>query len=117
MRHPHRGVCVSGAANALGISWHMEQIGPILNKVLQQLKNQQEYSVEAIEALWNKCVTKTAARHTKIYSLKKGKLYINIENPAWLYELRTRKRQIIAKLNKVSGNKIKEVFFRVGDTR
>lgn len=93
----------------------MEQIKNIIGDVLKNLEKRQQNTKEEIEDLWLRCVKKTIAKHTRISFLKKGKLYINVENPAWLYELRIKKEALFKRISKLSKNKIKDISFRVGD--
>ncbi|MDD5004947.1 MAG: DUF721 domain-containing protein [Candidatus Omnitrophica bacterium] len=92
----------------------MESIKSIINGVIENIKKQQRTQVD-IENIWRRCVNKAAAKHTKAVFLKSGRLYINIESPAWLYELKLKKESITKKIQKLSKNKIKEVRFKIGD--
>lgn len=93
----------------------MDSIKTILPHILKDIKRKQGYSKEEIESLWVHSVKKNMALHSQANFLKNGKLYVSVENPAWLYELRINKKQILEKLNKKSENKIKDVSLRVGD--
>ncbi|NQU19118.1 DUF721 domain-containing protein [bacterium] len=94
----------------------MESIKSILNVVIGDIqKKQQQYPQEKIENIWKKCVKKIISQHTKASFFKKGKLYVNVENSAWLYELNTKKEDIVKRLKKISKNKIKELRLKIGD--
>ncbi|MBL7130324.1 MAG: DUF721 domain-containing protein [Candidatus Omnitrophica bacterium] len=94
----------------------MEQIKSILNDVINNiLKKQQQNPEGDIESIWIRCVRKNVAQHTKTRFFKKGKLYINVENPAWLYELNMKKEDILKRLQKLSKNRIMDVRFKVGN--
>lgn len=94
----------------------MEQIKSIIGSVLEDIQKKRElYPKEGIEEVWLHCVRKNTAKHTKAHFLKKGTLFVNVENPAWLFELNIKKEEIIERLQKLSKNKIKDVRFRVGD--
>lgn len=93
----------------------MEQIKSILEAVLSGIKNKQQFSVEAIEGIWKRCALKKIAAHTKVRFFKQGKLYIYVENPAWLYQLNIEKEQITKKLQKLSKKKIKDIRLSVGE--
>jgi predicted nucleic acid-binding Zn ribbon protein len=92
----------------------MEQIKFILNNVIKNIGQKQEDSGE-LESAWRRCIKKSATKHTKISFFKNGILYINAENSAWLYELNTKKDEILLKLQKFTNNKIKSIKFKVGD--
>jgi len=94
----------------------MEQIKSIIDDVLKKIqKNQEQGLEEDIEKIWIKSVQQKTAKHTKTCFFKKGKLYVNAEDSAWLYELKTNKEEILKKLQKFSKNKIKDAIFKVGD--
>jgi len=92
----------------------MEQIKSIVYDVIKNIQDKQAPSGD-IEGLWIKSVRKKAAQHTKVRFFKKGKLHINVESPAWLYDLKLKKEDIIKKIKKLSKNKITDLRFRVGD--
>lgn len=94
----------------------MERIKSIIGEVLKGIREKQgQCPDEQIEDIWVRCVRKNTAQHTKVRFFKKGKLYINIENPGWLFELNTKKEKIVEKLKKLSKNKIKDIRFKIGD--
>ena len=68
-----------------------------------------------IEGLWKKTVDKKAARHSRAVSLHQERLLVNVDNPAWVYELSLKKKPLLNKLNKSSRKyKISEIQFRLG---
>src|SRR3989338_4744590 len=94
----------------------MEQIKSIIGSVLQNIQKKRElYPEEGIEEIWLRCVKKNMAKHTKAHFLKRGTLFVNVENPAWIFELNIKKEEIVEKLQSLSKNKIKNIRFRVGD--
>lgn len=94
----------------------MEQIKDIVRDVIQGiLKKQEENPGGDIEQNWTRSATKKILQHTKFRNFTKGNLYINVENSAWLYELRQKKPVLLKKIQKLSKNKIIDIKFKVGD--
>ncbi|MFH1621770.1 MAG: DUF721 domain-containing protein [Candidatus Omnitrophota bacterium] len=94
----------------------MEPIKSIIGDVLKKIQNNKEQGLdEDVEKVWIKSVQKKIAKHTRIRFFKKGKLYVNAEDSAWLYELKINKEEILRKLQKFSKNKITDAIFKVGD--
>lgn len=93
----------------------MEPIKSILDSVLKNIEAKQKQHPEGdLDELWLKCVRKKTAKHTKVSFFKSGRLYINVENPGWLYELNINREELLKRLQKVSKNKIKYIKFKVG---
>jgi predicted nucleic acid-binding Zn ribbon protein len=96
----------------------MESIKSILGTVLKDIEKQQRQLPEDnLEDLWAKCVEKKALRHTKVSFFKSGRIYVNVENPGWLYELNINREEILNKLQKKSKNKVKDIKLKVGDIK
>jgi hypothetical protein len=96
----------------------VESIKGILNSVLKDIeKKQSQLPEDNLDDLWASCVAKKALKHTKVSFFKNGKIYINVENPGWLYELNLNREDILKNLQKKSKNKIKDLKLRVGDVK
>lgn len=63
--------------------------------------------------VWEKVVGETIARVTKIEKIKDGELYVKVKNPSWRMELGFRKKEIISRLNELTGKEIiKNIIFK-----
>ena len=94
----------------------MEQIKSIVKDVLKDILDKREQCPGGcVESIWSQSATKKISRHTKYKFFKNGKLYINVENSAWLYELNSKKAAMLKKLKKISKNKIIDLRFKIGD--
>ncbi len=94
----------------------MEQIKSIIKDVIGGIQEKQENnSCGDIESAWVKSAKKRAAQYTKIRFLKAGKLYVNVKDSAWLYELNSKKKDILKRIKKITKNKITDIRFKVGD--
>jgi predicted nucleic acid-binding Zn ribbon protein len=96
----------------------MELIKSILDKVLKDIeKKQAQLPDDSLDGLWEKCAGKKALKHTRLSFFKNGKVYINVENTGWLYELNLHREDILKKLKTKSKNKIKDIKLKVGDIK
>lgn len=79
----------------------MNHIG--LDSRMQELK---------ILNVWEECVGENIARFSSPVEIRKNKLFVNVENAAWRYELSLKKFEIIDNLNKALRKKIiKDIIF------
>ena len=62
--------------------------------------------------IWKECVGEAIAKYSSPLEIKKGKLFVRVENAAWRYELSLKKAQIIDKLNESFKKKlIRDIIF------
>jgi predicted nucleic acid-binding Zn ribbon protein len=66
------------------------------------------------EALLKKMLTKSQLRHIKMSYGRGGRLYINVDSSAWLYQLNLKKPQLLARLGAADSG-IKDIRFRLGE--
>lgn len=92
----------------------METIKEILNGVVHDIERKR-HAFDGIDTLWQHAARKRIGQHTRVRKLKGAILYVDVTNPAWLHEVRMQKSRIEKKLNKLSHNKIKSIYARVGD--
>ena len=84
-----------------------------LKKLLEKLdRSKKENDVVRV---WEEALGRDIARHTKLVSLKNGKLVANVSDSSRLYELSLKKRHIVAELNKRVNKKIKEIRLKIGE--
>lgn len=68
--------------------------------------------------LWREVVGKKVDKHTYPFSVRKGNLFVRVDNSGWLTQLTYLKEKIILEFNKKQGKKvIKEIYFRLGEVR
>ena len=90
-------------------------LGDIVKGVIKDL-GKKRVTEEDMAKAWEETAGKKAAKHTKPVSLKKARLTVNVDSSVWLYELSTRKKELVAGLTeKLDKKKIKEIRFRVGE--
>ena len=92
--------------------------GRILQDVLKGMRARRPDEEEIGEA-WRRSAGEAAAAHTRPVSFRKSLLVVHVDGSGWLYELSTRKRELIARLGAdLKGKKkVKDIRFRIGDIR
>jgi predicted nucleic acid-binding Zn ribbon protein len=50
--------------------------------------------------LWDECVGEVIAKYSTPVRINKNKLMVSVENAVWRYELASKKKEILEKLNK-----------------
>lgn len=92
-------------------------LGDILKKVVSIL-GKKKLTEEMLEEAWVKAAGDDAAKHTKCAGLRRAVLIVNVDVSSWLYELTTKKRDILEKMRgSLEGKKIKEIRLRIGDIK
>ena len=96
-----------------------EQIGKIINKVVEKIASPKRSVNGRILQLWPEIAGERILRHTRPRGIKNGRLIINVDGSTWLYELTQRhKKKLLKKLQKKMGEEtLAEIRFRIGDTR
>ncbi|MEO8664207.1 MAG: DUF721 domain-containing protein [Ignavibacteria bacterium] len=62
--------------------------------------------------IWSSCVGEAIAKYSAPQEIRKNKLFVQVENAAWRYELSLKKTEIIEKLNQNLKKKlIKDIIF------
>lgn len=93
----------------------VQSIEELVGSVLKGLVKKGRPTEEDIAAAWEAAVGKNAARHTNPVALKRSVLVVIVDVSAWLYELSTKKKDILVKLEEVLGaRKVKDIRFRIG---
>jgi len=90
----------------------------VLKNIIGRIGGKGIFTEEDMANTWEAVVGKAAARHSKVRSLKGGRLVVNIDDSSWLYELTVQKREILKKLAaRIKGKKVKDITFRIGEVR
>ena len=87
----------------------------ILKGVLSAMETKGPIAEEDAVKIWAQTVGETAAAHTRPVSLRAGTFAVNCDSSAWLYELSTKKKEILKALStRLKARKIKEIRLRIG---
>jgi predicted nucleic acid-binding Zn ribbon protein len=88
----------------------------ILKRVIKGIGGPARLTEEEMHAAWAAAAGSEAARHSRPVSFKKAAVFVNVDRSSWLYELTTRKKEILAKLEeRLKGRKFRDIRFRIGD--
>ena len=90
----------------------------VLKDIISGISKKGGLTEEDVDSAWERAVGEKAAKHSKPCTLKGSRLIVSVDGSSWLYELTVKKKEILKKINEVlKGNKIKEITFRIGDTK
>ncbi|MFA6141993.1 MAG: DUF721 domain-containing protein [Candidatus Omnitrophota bacterium] len=93
-------------------------IEEIVKNVIKKMSGGSRPGKEEIEKMWGEAAGEAATKHSRPVSLKRSVLVVNVDGSSWLYELTTKKRDIIKKLGLGSpGRSIKDIRFRIGEVK
>lgn len=91
-------------------------IGDLVAGVLKGMVGRSRPSEEQILAAWEAAVGCAGALHARPVALKRSVLMVNVDSSPWLYELSTKKREILEILGRqLGGKKLKDIRLRIGN--
>jgi hypothetical protein len=93
----------------------MDEIKNIIPQVIGQLASKQPETQDKIRHLWDSLIDKKTAPHVNVAGLKKGELLVNVDSPAWLFQMNLQKRKITETFKKEIPDII-SIRFRIGKT-
>ena len=78
-----------------------EHIKSIVNNIISRIKEKEGKNKKVkIEEYIIKTLGKQSERHIEVCELRKGSLYIKVDNSAWLQELSLMKQDLLNSINK-----------------
>ncbi len=87
-----------------------------VKRVIKSLSGKGRFTEEEMRSAWQDAVGPGAAKHSVPVSFKKDSVFVNVDRSSWLYELTTKKKEILAKLEeRLKGKRFKDIRFRIGD--
>ncbi len=93
-------------------------VGEVLGRVFSRRGISKKIKEMGVLGLWKEVVGKKVDIHTHPFSIKKGKLFVNVDSSGWLVQLTYLKDKIIAEFNKKEeGKPIKDIYFRLGEIK
>ena len=92
----------------------MDTIKDLIKRVVKDLADHKTTQSHALEEILQKVFDKNEKKHIKLVGLKDGKLSFNVDSPAWLYQMQTRKRKFLEKI-KSELPEINSIYFRIGN--
>lgn len=95
-----------------------QAIEEIVKNVIKKMSGAGRFGKEEIEKMWEGAAGEAAAKHSRPVSLKRAVLIVNVDGSSWLYELTTKKRDIIKRLvQEAAGRSIKDIRLRIGEIK
>ena len=90
-----------------------DQIKDIIPRVIENLSSGEIQNQNKIQQAWTGIIGAKAQKHTAIVGIKANMLLVNVDSPAWLYQMKMRKKKFLNALKDQSSG-ITEISFRVG---
>jgi hypothetical protein len=91
-------------------------VGTVLPRVLSELRIEHRLGEAEIARVWNHLIDPTITAHAQPVGLRKGTLFVSVDNSVWHCEIvRFRRREILERLQHSFGkDMITRISFRVG---
>jgi hypothetical protein len=94
----------------------LDKLSYTLGSLLKARGLQGRLSEYRIFGQWEKTVGAVIASHARPQSVRGGKLYLDVDSPAWMQQLSLLKPEIIEKVNKNFGKTaIKDIVLNLGE--
>ena len=91
----------------------MDNIKDIVHQVIGKIAERTPQPQEKIDRIWQNILEKQELKHTQLSGIKDGQLFVNVDSPAWLFQMNIRKAKIIERL-KTEMPDIKSIRFKIG---
>jgi hypothetical protein len=94
----------------------LKELGPVIEKLLQQKKMWQQYRQHLIVEQWAEIVGKEISGVTRAEKIFKGKLWVVAKDSTWVYHLTLLKPKLLEQIKKHTGSKVVgDIYFHVGE--
>ena len=94
----------------------MDEIKNIISQVIGKLSSQKPAEQNKLSDLWRNILTKKELEHAQLVGVKDGKLLVNVDSPAWLYQMHLKKNNILNKF-KEQDPQIKSISLKIGKVK
>ena len=96
--------------------YNTSPLSDVVKRVIKGLGGKGRFTEEEMRSAWQYAAGPSAAKHSVPVSFKKESVFVNVDRSSWLYELTTKKKEILEKLEeRLKGKKFKDIRFRIGD--
>ncbi len=93
-------------------------IGEVLKDVVEKLSQTKKKDATKIFSVWASCAGKELTRHSRPAYLRRGTLWVFVDDSAWFYQASLQKEKLLKALQKKLGEqKIQKIQFRIGKIR
>ena len=94
----------------------MENIKDILQQVFEKMVQKQTQPQDQLERIWLSVLRKGEEKHLKLLGLKNDTLFVDVDSPAWLFQMRIQKKKILDKFQEQIPE-IKNISFKIGKVK
>ncbi len=91
----------------------MDPIKDIISTVIANMSSGKPEVHDKIQRIWQNMFDEKTRRHASIIGLQKGKLVVNVDSPAWLFQMNLQRRKVLAKL-KEEIPELSYIHFKIG---
>lgn len=103
--------------DSISNSQHESRLGDELNKLLHSLGSPNIDTVSGVFGLWHEIVGEQVASHVTPIKLDRGRLLIEVDDPAWSTHMKFLERDICTSLSHHTGTTISGIDIRVKSGR
>ena len=91
-------------------------VGDVLSRVMSDLHMDSRRAEVEVVKVWNSLLDPNIVAHAQPVGLRKGTLFVNVDNSVWLSEIvRYRRKEILDRLQHSFGRElIQRISFRIG---
>ncbi len=91
----------------------MDNIKDIVNTVIGNIASQNPDEHNKTERIWKNLLNEKELKHTRIIGIKEETLFVCVDSPAWLYQMRIRQGKLLKQLKEdIPG--VKHIRFKMG---
>jgi predicted nucleic acid-binding Zn ribbon protein len=94
----------------------MDNMKDIVDNVIGKLSQKQSYNHDRLQQIWSNLLNEKELQHTRIFSVEEGTLRVNVDSPAWLYQMKMKRNELIRRL-KQEDYDIRSIVFKIGKVR
>ncbi|MDP8211912.1 MAG: DciA family protein [Candidatus Zapsychrus exili] len=94
----------------------MDNIKDIIHQVIGDIEQKRPDNENKVEGVWRNILNEKERDSTQIVGVRDGKLLVNVNSAAWLYNLKIRRYRILLRLQEEIPE-IKNIIFRIGKVK
>lgn len=94
----------------------MDNIKDIVRQVFEKMVQGQAGPQDKLERIWLSILREGEEKHLKLLGLKNDTLFVDVDSPAWLFQMRIRKKKILEKFQEQIPE-IKNISFKIGKVK
>jgi len=93
-------------------------VGEVLERLFNKLSLDKKLKEVNALKLWEEVTGEKISQHSLPLFVRKGNLFVRVDNSGWLTQLTYLKHKIISELNeRLGGESIKNIYFRLGEVK